>query len=317
MVKLEGLIAVTYRCNAKCYMCNTWNYPSKVEDEIQPSHLESLPEMKFTNITGGEPFVRQDLEDIIKVVQPKTKRIVISTNGYFTERIIKLAEKYPWLGIRISIEGLPKTNDELRGIRDGFDHGVRTLIELQRMGLKDIGFGITVSDKNAKDLIPLYHLACALDMEFATAIVHNNYYFHKMDNVIEDKGLVAGEFKKLIHELFKSKKPKSWFRAYFNHGIVNYVYGNKRLLPCEMGSDVFFVDPFGEIRPCNAMEESMGSLKKQKFDEIWQSAAAVSVRAKVRKCEKNCWMVGSAAPAMKKNVLIPIKWILANKWASK
>lgn len=40
---MEALIAVTYRCNAKCYMCNTWKYPSRSEDEITPRDIDKLP----------------------------------------------------------------------------------------------------------------------------------------------------------------------------------------------------------------------------------------------------------------------------------
>jgi MoaA/NifB/PqqE/SkfB family radical SAM enzyme len=135
-------------------MCNTWQYPSKPEDEIKPSDLKSLPEnMAFCNITGGEPFIRHDIHEFVKVLSKKARRIVVSTNGYFTERIVKLAERYPNLGIRVSIEGLPAANDQLRGIKDGFDHGIRTLMELHRMGRKDIGFGITLSDRNILDLM--------------------------------------------------------------------------------------------------------------------------------------------------------------------
>ena len=131
---MEGLIAVTYRCNAKCTMCNIWKYPSKKEEEITLSDIERLPKMSFTNITGGEPFLREDLEEIIKIIRKKTKRIVISTNGYFTDRIVHLAEKYKDIGIRISIEGLPKVNDELRGIKNGFDRGLRPCLRFISWG---------------------------------------------------------------------------------------------------------------------------------------------------------------------------------------
>jgi MoaA/NifB/PqqE/SkfB family radical SAM enzyme len=295
-------------------MCNTWQYPTKTEEEISPSDIEKLPAgLKFANITGGEPFLRKDIEEIVPIVKRKTKRLVISTNGYFTDKVIALAKKHRDIGFRISLEGLPKANDELRGIKDGFDRGLRTLIELKHMGLKDIGFGITVSDRNAKDLIDLYKLALSMKVEFATAVVHNSYYFHKMDNVILDKEMVAGEFEKLIKEFFKTWRLKNWFRAYFNYGLINRIYGGKRLLPCEMGSDVFFLDPFGEIRPCNAMEESMGNIKEKSFAEIWGSDDAKRVKEMVAKCDKECWMVGSAAPAMKKSILTPISWILKNR----
>jgi MoaA/NifB/PqqE/SkfB family radical SAM enzyme len=296
-------------------MCNTWQFPTKKEEEIQIEHIEKLPSMDFTNITGGEPFLRQDIEDIVGVVRKKTKRVVVSTNGYFTDRIVALAKKYPDIGVRVSLEGLPQANDELRGIKNGFNNGLKTIIELKHMGLKDIGFGITVSDRNAKDLLELYKLAKAMNVEFATAIVHNTYYFHKFDNKIEDPEMVSGEFEKLISEFLCSRKPKDWFRAYFNHGVINYINGGKRLLPCDVGSDVFFVDPFGEIRPCNAMEETMGNIKTRPFEEIWNSKEAADIRSKVKTCEKNCWMIGSASPAMKKDMSKPVRWILQNKFA--
>ena len=191
---------------------------------------------------------------------------------------------------------------------------MRTLLKLHELGLKDIGFGITVSDRNAGDLLELYSLADWLGVEFATAAVHNSYYFHKSDNEIKDKPMVTAEFEKLTDKLLKSSQPKKWFRAYFNYGLINYINGSKRLLPCEMGSDVFFMDPFGEIRPCNGMEMSMGNIKGKAFEDIWNGEQAQKVRQCVKECGKNCWMVGSAAPAMKKEILKPVLWIIKNKW---
>ena len=313
---MEGILVATYRCNARCHMCNTWKFPTTAEQEMDPKYYERLPNLKFLNITGGEPFLREELEEIIGIVKPKCKRICISTNGYFTERVVALAKKFNGeIGIRISLEGLPKANDELRGIPDGFDHGLRTLLQLQRMGMKDIGFGITVSDRNAKDLLELYELAKGLKLEFATAVVHNGYYFHKFDNVIEKKEEVSEAFRQLIRELFKTRRVKNWFRAYFNHGIINYVNGGKRLLPCNMGEDMFLVEPWGDIKACNVLDETMGNIKESDFWTIWNSERAEEVRNNARSCGYECWMIGSVSPAMKKNIWTPIKWILKNKWS--
>lgn len=312
----EVCIILTYRCNAKCNMCNVWHNPTKQQEEITAKDIERIPSgLRFINITGGEPFIRQDIAEIIEVLRSKTGRIVISTNGFFTERIVKLCEKYPDLGIRISIEGLQKANDTIRGIPDGFDRGLRTLLKLRRMGVKDIGFAMTVQDMNCKDLLPLYELSNALNYEFATATLHNSHYFHKLDNCIGNKEMVCGEFSKLIVELLKSKSTKKWFRAYFNYGLMNYIYGGKRFLPCEMGTESCFLDPSGDVLACNGMDVkiSMGDIKEQTFDEIWNSEQAKKVRDIVKTCQKQCWMVGSAAPAMKKYIHVPVAWILKNK----
>jgi len=317
---MEAAIITTYRCINRCVMCNIWKYPTKVEEEFEAKILEKLPKLKFANITGGEPFLRDDIEEIVSILLKKANRVVVSTNGYFTEKIVDVAKKFKNknFGVRISIEGLPAANDELRGLKDCFDHGLRTLLQLQKIGLKDIGFGITVSDRNAEDMLELYQLAKAMNVEFATACVHNSYYFHKWDNKITEKEKVIKCFEELINELLKTNRIKNWFRAYFNYGLINYIKGQPRLLPCGAGTDMFFLDPFGEIRPCNGMDtdsldNSMGNLKEKSFEEIWYSEKAKMIREKVKNCPKNCWMIGTAAPAIKKHIFKPLVWVVKNK----
>ena len=145
--KLNGTVIVTYRCNARCSMCNRYKAPSKPEEEISIETIKKLPKMYFTNITGGEPFIRTDLKDIVRELYKKSDRIVISTNGFFTDRIVDLCKEFPQIGIRISIEGLEQTNNEIRGLQNGYQRGYGTLKKLREMGMKDVGFGMTVQDK--------------------------------------------------------------------------------------------------------------------------------------------------------------------------
>ena len=320
--KLNGTVIVTYRCNARCSMCNRYKAPSKPEEEISIETIKKLPKMYFTNITGGEPFIRTDLKDIVRELYKKSDRIVISTNGFFTDRIVDLCKEFPQIGIRISIEGLEQTNNEIRGLDNGYQRGYGTLKKLREMGMKDVGFGMTVQDKNAPDLVPLYKISNEMGMEFATAAFHNSYYFHKDDNVITNKNEVCGDFEQLIEWQLKENHPKSWFRAWFNMGLINYIEGGRRMLPCEAGSANFFIDPFGDVFPCNGLEEkywkkSMGNIHETPdFMTIWTSKKAEEVRAMVRKCPKNCWMVGTASPVMHKYIKYPLKWALQNKLRS-
>ena len=305
--KLNGTVIVTYRCNARCNMCNRYKAPSKPEEEISLETIRKLPPMYFTNITGGEPFIREDLKDIVRELYKKSDRIVISTNGFFTDRIVDLCKEFPNIGIRISIEGLEETNNAIRGLEDGYNRGYTTLKTLRQMGMTDVGFGMTVQDKNAPDLLPLYRISDEMGMEFATASLHNSFYFVESNNIIHDRPMVAANFEALVNELLRSWSPKKWFRAYFNHGLINYIYSQKRLLPCDMSFDTFFIDPFGDVMPCNGTKEKlvMGNLKEQSWDEVWQSEAAEAVRHKVRCCDRNCWMIGSVSPAMHKYIWVP------------
>ena len=314
--KLNGTVIVTYRCNAKCSMCNRYKVPSLPEEEITIETIKKLPEMYFTNITGGEPFIREDLKDIVRELYKKSDRIVISTNGFFTERIVDLCKEFPQVGIRISIEGLEQTNNEIRGLEDGFNKGYTTLKTLVEMGMKDVGFGMTVQDKNAPDLVPLYDISDDMGMEFATASLHNSFYFVESTNIIHDRLMVAENFEKLINKLLDSNSPKKWFRAYFNHGLINYIFGQKRLLPCDMSFDTFFIDPYGDVMPCNGTKEKevMGNLNSQSWDELWNSEQAEAVRHKVRSCDRNCWMIGSVSPAMHKYIMTPALWVVKHKF---
>ncbi len=314
----DASIILTYRCPMRCQMCNIWKYPTDSKEEIKASDLATLPKLKFINLTGGEPFIREDLPEIVEECYRHTPRIVISTSGWYDERVIKLAEQFPKIGIRISIEGLKDKNDELRGREGGFDKGLRTLRTLREMGLKDIGFGCTVSNHNSSDMLALYRLSREMGMEFATAAFHNSYYFHKDDNVISNQEEVAANFRRLIKNQLQEPHPKSWFRAYFNMGLINYIHGGRRLLPCEAGTANFFIDPWGEVYPCNGLEkkywmESMGNIHNAPFMDIWNSPQAQKVRELVKNCPKNCWMVGTASPVMKKHITVPAKWVAKNK----
>lgn len=319
---MECAVITTYRCNARCQMCHTWQYPSKAVKEFDPKILEKIPVgMKRINVTGGEPLLRKDLIDIISILNGKTNRIEISTNGYFTANIIEIAKKYPHITIRISVEGLPEKNDSLRGIKNGFDHALRTLLRLRASGIEDIGFAIVISQHNISELLELYELTSGLDVEFSQSTMHNSFYFHKNDNKTENFELIDKIMKDFIIRLLKSKRKnyklriKDWFRAYLNMGLLRHMHGQCRTIPCGAGTDLFFVDPWGKILACNGSPEPwvMGDLKTQDFDEIWHSEQAQKVRELVKNCKQNCWMIGTSVPAMRKKILIPVKWVLRNK----
>jgi Fe-coproporphyrin III synthase len=196
---------------------------------------------------------------------------------------------------------------------------MRLLLELKKRGHKNIGFGMTVSNRNSHDLLPMYRLATELGFEFATATFHNSFYFHKNDNVVTNKDEVIQNFASLAEELLKEDAPKSWFRALYNLGLIRYIRGMPRMLPCEAGSANFFIYPYGDVYPCNGLEpkywvEKMGNIREAKtFDEIWFSEQAKRVRENVRTCAKNCWMVGTAAPVMKKYIAKTGPWVAKHK----
>jgi MoaA/NifB/PqqE/SkfB family radical SAM enzyme len=316
----EVAVMPTYRCHSRCQMCHIWKYPSRVEDEITLEHIDKLPGgFARINIGGGEPTLRRDIVEIVDILSEKTSHLEISTTGYLTERLVSIIKKHPDTRIRISLEGLPQKNDEIRGLKNGFDHAMRSILKLKDLGARDVGFAITISHRNSDELVDLYHLCAYMGIEFAQCVVHDAWQFRIPNNVIQNEEKVIEEMKGFIRALLLSQRRelflrvKDWFRAYLNRGFINFLQGKKRFLPCGAGTDIFFLDPYGEIYPCNALKQSMGNIKEAGFEELWNGAQARRVREMVSTCGQNCWMVGTSRPAIKKNIWKPAGWILKNK----
>lgn len=319
---VQGSLITTYRCNAKCNMCNIWQHQTKTVDELDFSYYEKLPAGLRINITGGEATIRNDLDDIFRILYPKSSLLELSTNGFNTEKIVALANKYPNILIRVSLEGLPKLNDIKRGTVNGFDHALRTMLELKKTKCKNIGFSIVISPDNYKDLIYLYDLCVALNIELGNSVVHNSWYFHKDDNIITSEEALL-QHEKFVEALLTSKrrglknKLKDYGRAYFNRSIHRRLRGDERGYrpPCGALRDFFFIDPFGNVTPCNGSKEEwiIGNIKEDSFENIMKSDKAKEAIKLVDKCDINCSFIVTERHDMLRRPWIPISWIIRNK----
>jgi MoaA/NifB/PqqE/SkfB family radical SAM enzyme len=322
---VNGCVITTFRCNAKCHMCNIWQHPTDPVEELPAKYYEKLPSgLGRLNITGGEPMLRDDIEDIVGILYNKAKVIEISTNGFYTDRILSIAHRYPKVMFRVSLEGLPALNDRLRGTKDGFDHALRTMLGLIDSPAKDIGFSVVICDKNTDDLVALYKLCVALGVEFGNSVMHNSWYFHKDDNVVGDVAKAVDKEKEFIRALLQSQRSglrmriKDYLRAYFNLNILNHLEDRPNVFEdttCVAGTDLFFVDPWGNIAPCNGSSDEwiMGNIKEQSFDEIMSSEQARRVRESVCACDRSCAFIGTARFDMLRHPVKPLRWIVSSK----
>lgn len=320
---VQASLITTFRCNAQCKMCEIWKYPTKAEEELDPRYYEKLPAGLRINVTGGEPTLREDIDDIFRILYPKAHLLELSTNGFYTERVVRLAERYPNILIRVSLEGLPRLNDERRGTKDGFDHALRTMLELKKTKCRNIGFSIVINDKNIDDLIAVYELCCYLDVELGNSVMHNSWYFHKYDNAIEDPArAVRGEtafIQALLQSRRKSlgKRLKDYGRAYFNKSIVKRFEGGHGSYrpPCGAQRDFFFIDPWGNVSPCNGSDEEwiLGNIKEKSFADIMASDHAKEILGKVDACRKDCCFIVTERHDMVRRPWVPAWWILKNK----
>jgi MoaA/NifB/PqqE/SkfB family radical SAM enzyme len=319
---MQGSFITTFRCNAKCNMCDIWKFPTRPEEELDPECLQKLPDGLRINITGGEATLRKDIDRIFEILHPKAKLLELSTNGYQTEKIVELARKYPDILIRVSVEGLPRVNDEKRGLKNGFDHALRTILELKKTKCRNIGFSVVISPDNYMDLVPLYDLCVALDVELGNSAVHNSWYFHKEDNRIASAEALAAH-EEFTKALLTSKRRtlrgrlKDWGRAYFNRSIHRRLRGDEPGYrpPCGALADFFFIDPWGNVSPCNGSAEEwvIGNIKEHTLEEILGSDAARDAAANVAECTRNCAFIVTERHDMVRRPWKAIWWILKNR----
>ena len=294
----------------------------KPKSEVSYSFYETLPTtLKSINISGGEPFLRSDLIDIIGVIssQCKEPRIVISTNGLMPKRIEeqtrKILESKKDIGVRVSIDGLERIHDRIRGTGGAFVKAIKSVQILKSLGIRDLGIAYTAMGHNLTNIPEVYDLANKLGVEFAIGVAYDSpIYFN---NVGETYHIDFNELEKQIRYIgyreLKSWDPKRWFRAYFEKGLVDYCSGRKKLVNCGAAKDFFYLDPFGNVYPCTVLNKKLGNLQDSSFTEIWNSEQTREARAYIMKCPYNCWMVCNAAPIIKKRLEIPLLWILWNK----
>lgn len=298
-------IITTYRCNARCKMCSRWQHQSRVDEEFQPELILKLPHLHFINITGGEPFLREDILKIVEYAHKRANRVVISTNGSMTDKIVSVMSAFPKTGLRISIEGLPKTNDAIRGIPSGYEKAKETLKKLSELGCKDIGISVTISDKNYYDVLPLYKMCQEKGYQFATGITHNSFFFEAYSNEIKKADEITQVLQELADEMRNTGNLKTKYRAIFNEELTKYVNGQAISFPCKCGSHFFAVTPFGDMVACLGSESPipMGNLKEKDFWTIYTSNQSQIARKQVEQCTRNCCMSGNIAGEMKRSAI--------------
>lgn len=318
---MDLTVISTYRCNSRCQMCYIWQNPTHPKEEITAATLEKLPGgFDNLNVSGGEPTLRRDLAELIDVVYPKARVTEVSSNGLRPERLLPIIKKYPNVKVRFSLEGDEATSNSIRGEKDGFATKLKGLRMLREAGGTDLGFAMVIQDENAEQLVQVYEMARAERVELATSTLHNAWQFYKNDNHFYDRVKVAREVEGLITAMLRTNKPKNWFRAYLNLGLIEKILGHDRLIPCTAGTDFAFIDPWSDVWACNVRSDlPLGNLIRQSWEEIMGSEVARRSIGKVKACEQNCWMVTTARTAMRSNLsprlpkIGPMAWVARNK----
>jgi radical SAM protein with 4Fe4S-binding SPASM domain len=297
-------------------MCNIWQLSPG--EEMRPEEYRRLPRtLRDVNITGGEPFLRDDLVEIVGTIHEwcRNPRIVISTNGFQRRRIMHAAPALMKIGrsvgLAVSLDGIGEKHDEIRGVEGGFEKALETLKQLRTIGYRNVRVAFTAQRGNVKHLGAVYDLSRQFGYQFTTSVAQNSeFYFSTAENETVDPVDLAEELKYVMRKELLSASPKRWLRAYFYTGVLRYNVARERLLACTAGRDSFFMDPAGFVFPCLTLNRPMGNVRESAFEAIWNGDRAGAIRRDVDACSEPCWMICTARTAMMRRPIEPALWIL-------
>lgn len=313
----DVVLAVTYTCNSRCRFCNIWK--SKESYSLKPrDYKKSLPQTsKSINLSGGEPFLREDLVDVVRAVSQRCPRakLIISTNGFLPSLIKKRVQailKFKRdIGVAVSIDGFGKAHEELRNVPGGFSLALETIRLLKELGVRRIKIAFTLGDANVGQLKRIYRLSRELDVEFTLSAYHNSEHFFRMrGHEVNKPDKMNKALVWLIQQELASWSPKRWLRAYYVWGMIHYLQTGCRILPDYSGLSAIFIDPFGIIYPSNVWGLEIGRLTRIRS---WSAFLRRTKSIRDRRPAPASWMICTARPAMRRHWLKVGLWLVRMK----
>ena len=289
-------LSVSNRCNAKCEMCDIWRYPS---DDFTIKSLGKyfqngyLTDIRNFGITGGEPFLRQDLPFIIeKGVQhfPLLAVIGITTNGFNTERMkrtlpqmLSMMPENVALRITVSLDGLEEIHNQTRGVPDVFQKVIKTIDYLSDTFLYyknctvDLACTITTANSNyhhlnelneyalKRELPIIYRLAVDVDRIFNTALI-KSYGAHSAN-------FRSADVQKFLEERIEDQK--HGLRAAYYRMMIDYVKNPEavRSISCKEKRDGVMIDSNGDVYVCSVSGKKIGNLETNNAEELITTAS--------------------------------------------
>lgn len=303
---------VTNRCNSKCRHCFYWKNLGKGKelslDEINRISA-SMGNFHFLSLSGGEPFLREDLPEICYFfyTQNRVRDISIPTNSMQSEKILELTNKIldkcpeAKISLNISLDGLENIHDKTRGVNRAFKKTIqntKNLAELKRYNPNLIvNISTVVSNINIGEIKKLIHF-------IKNNLKVDNHSFEVLRGNPRKKdfkplnALQFKKFKKLIiannYSYFKHKgNLKAWYLKkrldYFLDQQYRVLNNQKWEIPCLAGRIMAVIDPNGDVKPCELLG-NIGNLKDFDFNfqELLRSKKAKKMRHWIKKTKCSC-----------------------------
>lgn len=252
----------TNLCNSRCIMCGIWK--NKRSNELMMDEIKKIFEndlfsrIRWINLTGGEPFLRQDVVETVKILNklPALEGIAIPTNGFLADKIAEnvknilgVLSKNKFLSVTVSIDGLERAHDKIRGINGSFKKAISTIRELRKIKNKNFNLGVetTISKLNLGKLMEsyLYLKKLVPYVGHTIALPSAGYFGNLNSNVFVTKD----DYPKIIKFLKAIIKYGPEHAFYYNL-LIDIMNGKSRKMLCLAGFKSVFMDQNGNLYPC-------------------------------------------------------------------
>lgn len=311
---------VTFRCNARCKMCDSWRM--RPGDELTPDQVETvfdkIGRLDVVRLSGGEPFLRTDLLDIAERILSASRPMVIhiTTNGSFPDRVAAFVESFSRPGklrFMVSFDGVGETHDQNRGKDVTYETAletVRRLVELRSKHGLEVSANHTVInpqslEENAQlretlgaDGVDVHSVLAYADSAMYTVklrgkradhlIVPRGYPLHEALNGADVTGFVERE----LEAVRDHRDPLMRFgKRYYLRGLLarlKHEENPQPKPPCVALRSHIRLLPDGGVPVCQFNTEQVGNLLMQSFDEVWRGDDARAYRDWVDACP-GCW----------------------------
>ena len=326
LVNLE----ITKRCNLQCIHCDIRKTPKTYSDIINKEFstieikelVDSLKSLgtSYISISGGEPFLRKDIFEVIEYIKKIGLGLHISSNGtLITNEVAKRINDLGLDAISISLDAAtPEIHDRIRGVEGAFDKAVtaiRNVVEYKKH--TQVGISPIITNLNLDELPKIVDFAKDLGVDAIRFQPWHISLGHKeTEKMLDIRGSRLEDLDKVIGEIIEKTK---------RHGIYTntsvYLRGVRKCfedmkginIECFAGSFTCNISWMGDVVPC-AFIPAIGNVREEPCEKIWNSQRFDDVRKEIKKgnCQK-CWMGCFIEPSLRASskyaIRHPIRYI--------
>jgi MoaA/NifB/PqqE/SkfB family radical SAM enzyme len=300
--------------------CNIWN-KNNDNDELTADEYGTVfrgfkkPPLELI-LTGGEPFIREDMADICKraIEYLKPKIIVIPTNGILTGKICEDIEKIldssvkTHIVVNVSLDGVKKDNDLIRGREDSFERAIGTYSALRKIRnrLLSVKIHTVISSYNVDKIMETYKYVRE-ELKTNLYIVEIAQGRSELYNRIIERTITPSlqKYSRVINLLSKQLVKEKFsglsgiiqaFRLEYYRLSQRILEAQKKIIPCYAGFASAQIMPNGDICFCATQADTIGNLRESgySFEKIWLSDRAKNARARSKKSTCYCVLANMA-----------------------